>query len=100
MRADKELTMTYLAVNELKRSKDVWKKLDAERELVITRDGKPCAILVGVSPDTVESDLAEVRRALFSAAVTRGRVRARRCPPKPAEIDEVIRQSRRDRGIS
>ncbi len=92
--------MTYLAVNELKRSRNVWKKLAAEKELVITRDGKPCAILVGVTADTVESDLSEVRRALFSAAVARARAKARRCPPEEGAIEELVRQSRRERGLT
>jgi antitoxin (DNA-binding transcriptional repressor) of toxin-antitoxin stability system len=92
--------MTYMAVHQLKRSKDVWRKLAREREMIVTRDGKPCAILVGVSPDTVESDLAEVRRALFSAAIGRVREKARRARPRPGEIEEAIRLSRRSRGLA
>jgi len=52
--------MTYIAVQELKRTGDIWKKLAQERELVVTREGKPCAILVGVTPEGVEGALAEI----------------------------------------
>jgi hypothetical protein len=89
--------MTYLAVNDLKRSKNMWARLDVEKEIIITRDGKPCAILVGVSPETVEDDLSEVRRALFSAAVSRIRDRARGKVPAETEIKESILESRRAR---
>ena len=89
--------MSYLAVNELKRSKDVWARLGREREMIITRDGKPCAVLVGVSADTVESDLAEIRRALFGAAVSRVRGRARRSAASLPDVEALVRRSRRER---
>ena len=65
--------MTYVAVKDLKQSRQLWAKLSASRELVVTRDGRPCAILVGVDGDDVEDSLAAIRRAMFSAAVTRAR---------------------------
>jgi antitoxin (DNA-binding transcriptional repressor) of toxin-antitoxin stability system len=90
--------MTYLPVSDLKRSKVLWEGLGREGEFVVTRDGRPCAILVAVSPDTVETDLAAVRRALFSAAVSRGRERARAHPPSEATVAGWVRASRRARG--
>ena len=90
--------MTYIAVQELKRTGDIWKKLMQERELVVTREGKPCAILVGVTPEGVEDALAEIRRALFSSAITRARQIAAKRPAPPDAIATVIRQSRRVRG--
>ena len=92
--------MTYIAVQELKRTADLWKKLAAERELVVTREGKPCAILVGVSPEGVEEALAEIRRALFSTAVTRARQIAAKRPASPEAVESVIRRSRRARGVA
>ena len=92
--------MTYLAVNELKRSKDVWNRLVKERELIVTRDGKPCALLIGVSPSSVDSDLAEIRRALFSSAVSRARKRARGKVEPDRDIRDLVRKSRRDRGVA
>lgn len=92
--------MTYIAVQELKRTGDLWKKLAAERELVVTREGKPCAILVGVSPEGVEDALAEIRRALFSTAVTRARQIASTHPASAEAVENVIRQSRRARKVA
>lgn len=89
--------MTYVAVKDLKQGGRLWKTLDAERELVVTRDGRPCAILVGVTPDDVEDSLAAIRRSLFSAAVTRVRRRASTSPGEPDAIETAIRESRRER---
>ena len=68
--------MDYLAVKDLKKTRDLWQKLDRERELIITRDGKPSALMISVSPETVDDALREIRRALFSAAVGRARKQA------------------------
>ncbi len=86
--------MTYIAVKDLKQGRLIWEKLSAERELVITRDGRPCAILVSVETDEVEDSLAAIRRALFSAAVTRARRRAAAKPPAAGAIAGTIRKSR------
>ena len=92
--------MEYLAVKDLKKTRELWQKLDKQRELVITRDGRPSAIMIRVSPETVDDSLREIRRALFSAAVGRARKKAAADPPIEEEIDKVIRTSRRERGIS
>lgn len=87
--------MPYLAVKDLKKSKQLWEMLARERELVITRDGKPCAIMVEVGPDEAETSLAEIRRALFSAAISSARRKAEKSPPTPDGIDREIRLSRK-----
>lgn len=40
-------------------------KEESERQIIITRDGKPTAIMIGVDGDTVESSLREIRRAIL-----------------------------------
>ena len=92
--------MTYLAVKDLKKTKELWQMLAAEKELVITRDGKPSAIMVSISPETAEESLSEIRRALFSMAISHARAKAEEIPLKPQDIENAIRQSRTDRGIS
>ena len=64
--------MDQLAVKDLKKTRELWEKLAREKELVITRDGKPSALLICVSPETVEQSRRKIRRALFPAAVSRG----------------------------
>lgn len=68
--------MDYLAIKDLKKPKMVREKLVAERELVLTRDGSPFAVIVSVEPDAVEDAIGEIRRALFSTSVARIRRRA------------------------
>jgi len=89
--------MGYLSVKDLKKTKELWTRLEEEREVIITRDGKPCAIIVGVSPESVEQDLGEIRRALFSAAVTRARQKAKARRPSAKALEQTIRESRRQR---
>ena len=93
--------MDYLAVKDLKKTRELWQKLADERELVITRDGKPSALMISISPETVEESLREIRRALFSGAVSRARRRAEKEGiPDDSAIAAEIDQSRKDRGLS
>lgn len=89
--------MDYLAVKDLKKTRELWARLEREKELIITRDGRPSALLISVAPETVIDSVREVRRALFSAAVSRVRSRAADKPPSPAIIDAEIRRSRKGR---
>ena len=89
--------MDYIAVKDLKKTRELWSKLDRDRELIITRDGKPSALMISVSPETVDDALREIRRALFSAAVSRARKRAEADPPLVEEIEELVRKSRSER---
>lgn len=91
--------MSYLTVKDLKQTRSLWKQLNAERELVITRDGKPCAILVEVNADSCDESLAEIRRGLFSSAVSRIRRKANNQSISSDEVDAQIAESRKERGL-
>lgn len=65
-----------MAVSELKKSRDLWARLARSREVVLTKDGKPGALLVEVKPETVEVVVSSIRRSLFSDAVSTMRARA------------------------
>ena len=57
--------------------------------------------MISIPPETVEESLREIRRALFSAAVSRVRRRAdKQGIPDDAAIAAEIDQSRKDRGLS
>lgn len=90
--------MTYIGVSDLKRSRQMWEMLSREKELVLTRDGKPGALIVEITPEGLENAVAAVRRALFSEAVSSVRRRAEKNPPSPEEIELEIQASRRKRG--
>ena len=92
--------MTYLTVKDLKKTRELWERLRRERELIVTRDGLPCAIMVEVSPENADEALAEIRRALFSTAISRARRRAEQHPAPAHAIDSLVRKSRKRRGVS
>lgn len=92
--------MGYLAVKDLKKTRSLREKLDKERELILTKDGQPFALMIGISPDNVEESLNEVRRARFSTAVMRARQKAIIVPASDKEIDEEILKSRKNRGLA
>lgn len=86
--------MTYIAVGDLKKSKELGEKLFQDKELVITRDGKPIALMVGIEPENLESSLSEIRRALFSAAVGRIRDKARDKELPEDLVADMVAESR------
>jgi len=64
--------MKFITVRDLRgRPGQVWTKLAREREVILTSNGKPIAILSAVTEDTLEESLAAVRRARSVAAVER-----------------------------
>jgi len=89
--------MTSLAVQDLKRPRELREILVQEREIFITKDGRPFAIMIGVDAEGADNTLREVRRAMFSAAVSRARSRTREQPIAAAEIEQEVMASRKQR---
>jgi len=64
--------MRFLSVRELRgNSAKVWKELPVEREMVVTSNGRPVAILSAVGESDVEESLNAIRRARAMSAVAR-----------------------------
>jgi PHD/YefM family antitoxin component YafN of YafNO toxin-antitoxin module len=62
--------MRFVSVRDLRgRSAQVWKDLALEKDLVVTSNGKPVAILSSVSDAALEQFLQAIRRARAIAAV-------------------------------
>ena len=91
--------MNYMAVKDLKKTRSLRERLAKEGELILTKDGKPFALLVGIQPENVEGSLAEIRRAMFSAAVMAARKKSVSNPPNAGDIEDAIMESRRNRGL-
>ncbi len=89
--------MISIAVQDLKRPRELRETLSREREVFVTKDGKPFAIMMGIEADDAEDTLREVRRALFSSAVLRARRRARQTPIAENEIAAEINAARKSR---
>ncbi len=62
--------MRFISVRELRgQSAAVWKTLADEKDLVVTSNGKPIAVLSATSEEQLEESLHAVRRARAQAAV-------------------------------
>ena len=56
--------MKFVTVRDFRTSpSSIWKKLPYERELVITNNGKPIALLTPLSDETLEDTISAVRKA-------------------------------------
>ena len=64
--------MKFVSVRELRlKPGEVWKAAKVEKDLVITANGRPIAILTGVNEDTFEQELATIQRARALTALDR-----------------------------
>jgi len=62
--------MKFVTVRDFRTSpSSIWKKLPSERELIITNNGKPIALLTPLSDETLEDTVFAVRRAKAINAV-------------------------------
>jgi antitoxin (DNA-binding transcriptional repressor) of toxin-antitoxin stability system len=65
-----ETKMRFLSVRDLRgKSAEVWKELPNEREMIITSNGRPIAILAAISESNLEESLAAFRQARAVEAV-------------------------------
>ena len=56
--------MKFVTVRDLRTSPAaIWKKLPTEREMIITNNGKPIALLTPLNDETLEDTISAVRRA-------------------------------------
>ena len=56
--------MKFVTVRDFRTSPAaIWKKLPSERELVITNNGKPIALLTPLNDETLEDTISAVRKA-------------------------------------
>jgi len=62
--------MKFVTVRDFRTSpSSIWKKLPSERELIITNNGKPIALLTPLNDETLEDTVSAVRKAKAINAV-------------------------------
>ena len=62
--------MKFVAIRELRsKTASIRQDLAQAREIVLTANGRPFAVMTPVSPDTVEEEIQAIRRARTRAAV-------------------------------
>jgi antitoxin (DNA-binding transcriptional repressor) of toxin-antitoxin stability system len=93
--------MKFVTVRDLRaKSGEVWKTLLSEKDLVLTNNGKPIALLSTITEENIEKSLAAVRRAraldameqMQTQAMARGLDRMTQ-----AEINAEIAEARKAR---
>ena len=93
--------MQFVSVRDLRvQSGQVWARLSKGGELVVTSNGKPIALLSGVTDETLEQTLIALRRARAQVAVSQLRAAAQAQGTDkltPAEIETEIKLTRRGR---
>ncbi|MCL2139755.1 MAG: type II toxin-antitoxin system Phd/YefM family antitoxin [Treponema sp.] len=62
--------MRFITVRDFRTSSSgIWKKLPVEREMIVTNNGKPIALLTPLTDKTLEDTVSSVRRAKAINAV-------------------------------
>ena len=93
--------MKFVTVRDLRgRPTKVWRDLKSERELVLTSNGRPMAILTSVDEGSFEARLQALRRARLGETVREIQRKASLRHPKGMsmrDIDSVIAAARKDR---
>lgn len=92
--------MEFINVRELRiNTGQVWGKLEHEKELVVTSNGKPIALMTQITGNNLEDILAAVRRARGEWAVRKMRRASQEKDLhllKDNEIEGEIKKARRD----
>ncbi|MFW6161605.1 MAG: hypothetical protein ACODAJ_02490 [Planctomycetota bacterium] len=93
--------MRFITIRDLRSSTaQLRKDLEAEREIVVTANGRPFAVMTRVEPDSVEEEILAIRRARARAALSRMRAKAKRDGLDRLtmdDIDAIIAEARRER---
>jgi antitoxin (DNA-binding transcriptional repressor) of toxin-antitoxin stability system len=93
--------MRFVAVRDLRlKPGRVWERLDREREIILTSNGKPIALLTRINEEDFEKSVAAVRRARALMAMEemqRASLVAGKNRMSDAEIETEIKAVRRGR---
>jgi prevent-host-death family protein len=94
----------FVTIRDLRlKPAEVWDKLRRQREIILTSNGRPVAVIAGVREDNVEETVVALRRARAQAAVSRLRRAAAESGVdrlSEAEVESEIAEVRRDRGAA
>jgi antitoxin (DNA-binding transcriptional repressor) of toxin-antitoxin stability system len=96
--------MKFMTVRDLRsNTATIRKNLAHDREIVLTANGKPFAVMTPVDPDCIEEEIVALRRVRAQAALSRIRAKARGDSLDglaAATIDALVAKARRGRKSS
>ena len=85
--------MNFIAIKDLKQPRQLKQRLQTEKELLLTSDGRPVAVLVNVEAhDDPESLIQSIRDSRSRLALGRIRESARRAGTNRMSLEEVNRE--------
>lgn len=93
--------MKFVTVRDLRlKPGQIWERLDREKEMIITSNGRPIALLTRVDEEDFEKTVAAVRRAralMAMESMQRASLAAGKDRMSDAEIKAEIKSARRSR---
>ena len=82
--------MKFISVRDLRsKSAQVWKQLPEEREMIITSNGRPIAIIAAISDSNLEESLSAFRQARAVEAVASLQRRSVKMGNDKITMDEI-----------
>ena len=82
--------MRFITIRDLRsKSSQIQRQLPREKDMVLTSNGKPIAILSATSGDTLEKSLAMARRIRAESAVTSMQKRSMETGSKRFSLSEI-----------
>jgi antitoxin (DNA-binding transcriptional repressor) of toxin-antitoxin stability system len=96
--------MKLIAIQDLKQPRQLKERLRTERELLLTSDGRPVAVLVNVDPsedpETIIHSIRDARSRIALSRVREAAARSGSARLSLAEINREIAATRRARQAS
>lgn len=93
--------MKFITIRDLRSdTARLRRELQADREIVVTANGRPFALMTRVGPDNVEDEILAIRRARAHAALSRIRAKAKTDGLDRLtmdQVDAIIGEARRER---
>ncbi len=93
--------MKFITIRDLRANTATLRKdLQTEREVVITANGRPFAVMTRIEPDKIEEEILAMRRARAQGAIGRIRAKAKAAGLdrlSKDQINDIISEVRRDR---
>ena len=82
--------MKFLSVRDLKtKSSQVWKELPGQKEMIVTSNGRPIALLSSINENNLEQILTAFRRARATNAVASIQYESTQKGTDKISIDEI-----------
>src|SRR3989304_3247789 len=82
--------MKFISIRDLRKdTAGLRRDLEANREIILTANGKPIAVMTRVGPDDVEEEILAIRRARARGALSRMRDRAKAGGLDRVSMDQI-----------